>query len=640
MAFETLRQQLETDGDALVAKCAMTGITVEDLSFTIEGLQALQRVRGNGNVRETLLADSLLPVALAHSTLKWDDQFMLTSSIIALANSNPKPTPIRLQRNAFRAIVPSSFPSTPVASKADIFRLERMASARVCGEWKVDPWFQSAAGRAFVHAWDKAHTAAMPCLDLEKEEALAAVLYFGLQNAESLMQDCVETIDAAMDVPLKVSLLPAERHTVTEQVLRELRAPFDDVNAMLAFLPRALEVFADGYELIVEIAWSRAEDLRLASNGAADTEETQTALAIASTARHSFIQSVRTLSKQAEEWKKDTFTSEHVDKRLLEAIQSTMKLFERMNTCAGSVPIPRVSEPWLQGFCDEVAKSVEQMQAPFRGTHVAHAEHEHVVTVTSLENSASRWMDVETNLKNLPNTSGAGICFRLKNYVLLPLDSRGKVETKWIGGRVEPRESWLDGAWREFDEETFLRSDPWCDHFSRTAESDVRRVKNRDKWVPWKGQCEEGLLVAVSNGVSLQRNLQCPYPKMRKHTRDVWAEAFDQAPVEVQSKCLESARIIHESSDQGRKTYRTLVLDLEPLLPMGRVASIHRIPKQFSKYASEIFACSDPSFDDVFQQEPVDLNRNALREWEHSGFLWIKIEDIQSKRLQTCLNKI
>jgi hypothetical protein len=649
MAFESLCKRVteEGDGSKILQACALAGIKATDACSTLRGLQALQRVKGNGVQRETLLMDKLLPVALTNPSMKWEDHFSLAACLIRAAGSDPDPTPITVIRKPFRPVVPLTFPSTPVPPAAGIEDLARnpVASKRVCGDWEADVWFVSAAGRAFVSFWHDSHPQGMQCVDLGKEESLTAILFFGLQAATSRIEDMVERMDIAMNMSTQLPLSASEKQSSLSQVLRELRSENEDAGEALQFLSRALETFADGFQIIVELAWARAEDVRLASDDAVETTPSQNALAVASTARHEFIQRLRALTRVVKEWQQDNYTSMVFDSKLLACAKDALKHFELLNVCAGSVPSLASDQTWMQGWIAAFNTTLVQVQSPFRGTQVTSLlSDNHTASVSPLEMSASNWKEVEDALQTFPVTGGAGIAFRMHNHVLLPLNAAGRVEDKWVGGRVEKGETWQEAAWREFDEETFVRADMWVDSFSKTREGNKRFTQHGNNVGTWKSFSEMSVgttQVAVSNGIRLERMKTSEvYAHKRMSTRDVWQQAFDSAPPEARAACLASLRIICESADGGRKSYTTLALDVEPLLPYGRTASIQIVPKRFRQHAQHMYSCASPDFADMFGQEPLVLDLQAMREWEQSGFEWVEETSIRTKRLSKCMQAI
>jgi hypothetical protein len=236
---------------------------------------------------------------------------------------------------------------------------------------------------------------------------------------------------------------------------------------------------------------------------------------------------------------------------------------------------------------------------------------------------------MEAWFATLPATRGAGIAFLRKGCVLLPVDGRGRVKDKWVGGKVEAGEGWWHAACREVDEETFVRSDPWVHRMSRTSMPDARLLCVEGEEMAWKAMhtCPLGsVLVARSSGVQLERDVEHPCSLRRMSTRDVLAQAFDSLSESSKRKVVSKMRVAAEV--QGSKSYRTVLIPLDDWCSQGRVSSICAIPDQFPKHAKAIETCSAACFADVFAEEPLDVDWASMRNWEEEGFVWAALETV------------
>ena len=640
MAFQTVREQLENPDRSsfLLQSCGMTDVQVHDANLILQGLQQLQRVRGRGTLRNELLMDSLFPVVVFHPKFKLDDRFALASCMIRAAEVDATPTPISLQRKQFQAVLTDDEPCTAVAPKPGVDGLARtpIAQARVTG-WESDVWFYGLEGKQFVQFWTSIHPTTLPLLSLESDETITAVLFFGLQAVLSCLQDMCQEIDDALDETGVPDLSKEERKASTINVLQQIRKEFTDAVNSAAFLPKPLENFADGFEFMLQDCWMWSEHLRLASDGAIDVESMQVSIGAASTARHQFIQGVRKLRRAAQVWIQDPAASTTADKTLLDCCTRTMQGFEKLNRAAGSINVPTVQSDSLRGIQMKLAATVGSLQRPFQGSLVSSICSSSVnslaggsspqlssVTVQAVEGRMNSWKELEQWFQQLSPTRGAGIAFMHNDCVLLPLDGRGNPKDKWLGGKVEAGESWWDAACREVDEETFVRSDPWVHRISASSKADGRYNVVEGENSPWKPMkfCSLGsVLMARSGGVQLERDVEVPFSLTRMSTRDVMAQAFDALPPATQTKVVKSMRVALETN--GAQSYRTLVLPLGLLHASGRASSIVSIPRAFKAHAKEIEMCCKPCFADVFVEEPIGVDWNAMRNWEEEGFGWI-----------------
>jgi hypothetical protein len=644
MAFQTVREELENpDRSAfLLASCGMKDVQVQDADLILQGLQQLQRVRGRGTLRNELLMDPLFPVAVFHPTFKLDDRFALASCMIRAAEVDATPTPISLQRRQFQAVLTDKEPSKSVPPAEGVKGLARnsIAEARVTG-WEADVWFFGSEGKQFVQFWTSIHPSTLPILTLETDETITAVLFFGLQGILSCLKDMCEEIDNTLKEKgvKKEDMTEEERKTSLKNILQLIRKEFVDVVNAAAFLPRPLENFADGFEIMLQDCWTWSEHLRLASDGAVDVDEFQLSVGAASTARHEFIQAVRKLRRAAQAWTQDPAASTTADKTLLDCCTLAMQAFERLNRSAGSIEVPGVPNESLRGLQMKLQATVTVLQRPFRGTLVpstagapvlsgGSANQLSSVTMQAVEGRVKCWKELEDWFQSLPPTRGAGIAFLRNDTVLLPLDSHGRPKDKWLGGKVEAGETWWDAACREVDEETFVRSDPWVHRITKSHKGDTRRVLVDGEEMPWKPMknCPLGsVLMARSNGVQLERDVEVPFSRARLCTRDVLAQAFDALPPSTQAKVVKSMRVALE--ENGSKSYRTLLLPTALLETTGRMPSVMNIPQAFKAHAKEIEMCCKPCFDDVFADEPLDVDWRAMQNWEEDGFGWISISD-------------
>lgn len=645
MAFQSLRDTLKIDQrePSLLSSCGMNGLRADDADIILQGLIQLQKLREKGTLRNELLMDPLFPVAVYHPTFKLDDRFALASCMIRLSDTDPTPTPIEHRRRSFRAILSVSPPSEVIPEADGVSKLSRspIAQARVIG-WEQDLWFLGPEGRRFVKFWKEIHPDSLPVVTLKPDQTITAVLFFGLQASLSCLQDMVEEIDSALEEVGVSTLTPSERSTSITNIIRDIRSSYQDAAFAAAFLPKPLENFADGFELVVQECWMWAEHLRLASNGTVDVDEVQIALGTCSTARHEFIHAVRRLRRASESWTHDPAKTAQSDKMMSDLCGKALDKFILLNRCAASVHVPSVALPSLDGLRLGLHQSVMKLQQPFAGTVVPTRELsgggavQSMVTLTSVEGSIQSWTDLESWLRTLSASKGGGVAFLRHNCVLLPVN-RGIPQDKWIGGKVEPGEDWWTAACRELDEETFVRADPWVHRVKRSSKPDTREVLVDGEPVEWKRGHTWPLgsvLVARSNGVQLERDVEVPSTTCRMSTRDVLRTAFDSLDVQSRTNLLRSMRVSHEL--QGDKTYRTLLIPLDNWDSVGRMPSIVQIPTAFSKHANDILMCCDASFDDVFADEPLDVNWDAMRNFEEEGFQWVPLHDA-GPRIQNVL---
>ena len=611
----------------------MKGVTAQDADIVLQGLIQLQRVRGRGTMRDELLMDKLFPVAVFHPNLKVDDRFALASCMIRAAAVDPTPTPMSLSRRSFQAVLSEVSPAVPVPPAPGVERLARrgVADARLVDGWETDGWFNSPDGRVFVEFWRSTHPATLPAVELTAEERITALLFFGLQAAVNCLQDMVQEQDAALEAEGAGQLPRAEAAASATNIIKDVRSRFKDAALACRFLPKPAENFADGFQLMLEEVWALSEHLRLGSDEVVDVQDTELSVGIAATARHEFIQVMRRLRRAAEDWMADPAASTRADKTLLDTAEAAMECFERLNFAAGSVPVPSVPSASLQGFQLALRHAVSKLQAPFRGTLANGPRLEggalSSVTLDRVEGRVACWKDLEALLNTLPRTKGAGVAFVLEGRVLLPTEG-GRPKDKWLGGKVEAGETWWDGALREVDEETFVRSDPWVHRASRTTKPDARLLLVEGETLPWKPMRSAPLgsvQVARSGGVQLERDVEHPCSVSRMSTRDVLRDAFDGLDEDTRRAVVRGMRIALEV--QGDKSYRTVFLPLDEWRAHGRMRSIARIPEAFAQHARTIELCSASRFADVFAEEPLDVDWNAMRSWEEEGFAWVPFDE-------------
>lgn len=644
MAFQTVREELGNPDRSsfLLASCGMKDVKIDDADLILQGLEQLQRVRGRGTLRNELLMDSLFPVAVFHPTFKLDDRFALASCMIRAAAVDANPTPISLQRKQFQAIVieGNAEPSDSVQPADGVEGLARtpIARARVTG-WEQDVWFYGTDGKQFVQFWTLIHPPSLPVLTLEPDETITAVLFFGLQAVLSCLQDMCQEIDNALDETGVSNLTKDEQKASMKNMLQQIRKEFADAVHAAAFLPRPLENFADGFEIMLQDCWMWSEHLRLASNGAVDVEAFQMSLGSASTARHHFVELVRKLRRAAQAWTLDPAASTTADKTLLDCCTRTMQAFEVLNRFAGSLQLPSVQGESLRGLEMKLQSTVSSLQRPFRGTLVSSRDASPLsggsapslssVTMQSVEGRVSTWKELENWFHSLSPSKGAGIAFVREDCILLPLDAHGAPKDKWLGGKVEAGEKWWDAVCREVDEETFVRSDPWVHRLSKSQRKDTRCVMVEGEELAWKPMhtCPVGsVMLARSNGVQLERDVEIPFPLKRMSTRDVLAQAFDELPPSARAKVIKSIRVALEVN--GTKTYRTLFLPTALLESTGRMPSIVQLPQNFKAHAKDIEVCCSPCFADVFVDEAIDVDWKAMLNWEEDGFEWVSVKKL------------
>jgi len=641
MAFQTVRDELQdpTRSSFLLEQCGMNQVTARDAEIVLDGLVQLQRVVGKGTLRNELLLHKLFPAVVYHPSFKVDDRLALASCMVRAAATDPTPTPISVQRKSFRPVLTSTEPSTAVPPAPNVSRLARkgIADARVMDGWESDGWFNSPDGQTFVAFWSTTHPKELPALELSPEERITALLFFGLQAALTCLQDMVQEQDAALEGLAIGDLSKSERQSSITNVIQVVRNQYKDAVTACAFVPKPAENFADGFELMIGECWTWSEHLRLASDDAVDVSDIQTALAVASTVRHEFIQIMRKLKRVAKAWTEDPATSTSADKALLDVCAQAMQAFERLNCAAGSLPVPSVPSPSLQGLQIALTQSVSNVQRPFRGTlatcgaALAGGADSRLsdVTMQRVEGRIHNWKDVEVWFATLPASRGAGIAFLWKGCVLLPTDAHGTPKDKWLGGKLEPGETWWQAACREVDEETFVRSDPWVHRLSKTSKPDARLVSVEGEPMPWRSMasCPLGsVLIARSAGLQLERDVEHPCSVARISTRDLLAQAFDALSDSARRKLVASMRVALEVN--GSKSYRTLVVPMDDWCTQGRLPSLTALPQNFKAHAKSIEICSAACFADVFVDEPLDVDWASMKNWEEEGFAWVPLADV------------
>jgi ADP-ribose pyrophosphatase YjhB (NUDIX family) len=340
----------------------------------------------------------------------------------------------------------------------------------------------------------------------------------------------------------------------------------------------------------------------------------------------------------------DPAASTAADKTLLDTCEVAMRCFERLNCAAGSVTVPSVPSVSLQGFQLALQHAIQKLQAPFRGTLATcgpalEGGALSSVSLQRVEGQIQCWKDLENLLSTLPRTKGAGIGFVKEGRLLLPTDASGRPKDKWLGGKVEPMETWWQGALREVDEETFVRSDPWVNRAFRTSKPDERQLLVEGEtlaWQPMRTAPLGSVQVARSQGLQLERDVERPCSVARMSTRDVLREAFDALDDETRRSVVRGMRIALEVN--GEKTYRTVFVPLDAWQGQGRMTSIANIPERFKMHAKTIEACSARCFADVFSEEPLDVDWTAMQNWEEDGFSWVAFSDV-GPRIGNVLNE-
>jgi ADP-ribose pyrophosphatase YjhB (NUDIX family) len=633
-------------------------VSPSDAATVIQGLQMLIRIRGNERGK-IVLSDPLFPIIFSKCNMHIDSVFYIAKCILKKVENEKVLVPIAVKRREFKVLKPTKEPQFIVEPASNVQLLARnpVAKMNVCG-WESDHWFLSPKGAKFIDFWNSTHED-LPCLSLPKDEQVVAVLFFGLQTILHILEDETEQFHFAFDT----CKTKEQQLQVYSQILQEMK----DVLEVCEFLPQPLEHFADAYEIQVEKTWEAVEDIYLASNGNYSTEELQYALSTCSFYRSEFIlfaRKIKLLANKLLQWKeKPSFEDIRTDKKeylspfkvldsLYYHVNQTYSFFCYLNKSSASLPslIPLPSE--YDGLVNRIYFFKEQLQKPFRGTFIEKEKNaDYTVEMISIPfdlRTMQTWEEVEDYLlATRKQSKGAGIAFLLNKRILLPLSKQNQsIEDKWIGGRVEANESWIDAAWREFDEETFVRSDPWVDEFKTTTQNNFRKVYLDDekeyKWMQLDElNCKTGtaFLVAVENGIQIERHIKCgkDYTKKRMNTRELFTNAFNNLSKEKKYAYLSKFKLLVEKADGGRKTYQTLCLDLEPLLYEKKITSIVKIPITFPLYASQISQCSQACFQDVFVQEKIDLDIEAMNNNEHPGFEWVRFDDDRIIRIKKAL---
>jgi hypothetical protein len=54
-------------------------------------------------------------------------------------------------------------------------------------------------------------------------------------------------------------------------------------------------------------------------------------------------------------------------------------------------------------------------------------------------------------------------------------------------------------------------------------------------------------------------------------------------------------------------------------------------------YASQVALCAKPCFQDVFQDEKIELDMDAMNNNEHPGFEWVRFDDDRTVRIKRAL---
>lgn len=666
MALEILREKILEQGPASPHLTCAVSMTVQEASFVLLGLQHLQKIRGQGFAREQLIVDPMFewavakPILSQNPSLTIDDVVAMASCMLREVKSMHArfDTLITIRAQKFTKQEPTFEPQDAVPCAPGIASLARtpVARARVCG-WENDVWFASKAGAEFIDFWNNTHPVTLPCIVLPKDEMVVAVVFFGLQTIVSMLQDMQEDIQNAKFNSSDVALTDAQRKQSNAQVLVNIRNPFQDVVAAAEFLADPLQNFAEGLEIGLLDAWFAAEDLRLASSAIIDTSVLQSHLSQAFTRNRHFLDTVQKLKSAAHAWIRTPAEVANIDEKLVASCTQTLKAFETMNRSVGSLQMPVKPSLDLQGLWTRVQLFVLRLQKPFRGSCVqslssagsalSGGASETSLHVQTLELTARNWTDVENVLRTFPQSTGAGLALMINDSVLLPLTQMHTLENKWIGGRVESGEHWLDAAFREFDEETFMRSDPWVDTFETCENTGKHRwvVLDGKTQGPWMQLAElEAIqepclaqLAAEQNGFRIVRNVRCnvSYPRKRLHTRKLLQQAFDSTSDSVRQQVLKSLRVITERT--GAKSYNTIVLQLTPLLDRPRMKSLLDLPGNFSLHSKQIEVCVK-SFGDVFVGEIVSTNWSNAFAMEHPGFAWTKVNECPP-RIQRALNK-
>lgn len=645
MALELLRLEILKRNDITFC-CNVSQVSVDEASSVCLGLQMLVRLRGN-----KALSDKYFAILFSSSTLHLDTIFTLCQCFLQYIQNekNFRKLPLVYSpetRKKFTILAPSKPPKQPVPSLPDVEYLARnpVATKTVCGEWEKDSWFFNQKGDHFVEFWKATHLT-QHCLNLEKGQKVTAVLYYSLQHCESIVDDSAEIFYTSVK---------------KETAFREFIHQCQDVFKVCCFLcsplkedSKPLEKFIDGFQVLVENIWEITEDFSYGSNHKVSTAALQTQLSEAAFYRQGFLQSCQKLYDIAHcllEWKGENrvkVLKQHIDAYqlidlLCYELHTVCNYFATLDKAAGSLSFNLQVPNEYQGFEKYLDQRIGILQDPFRGISVQKVKNIHYdvewISIPSDLVSMQTWDEVENYFRTTRKPSkGAGIAFLLNKRILLPLShSTRSVQDKWIGGKVEPNESWIDAAWREFDEETFVRADPWVDEVKVYAGPRSRKMYfDNEKELPFLNLDEiqqlnhhQVWMIATENNIQIERHVKCreTYPRKRTSTREIIRYAFDHSTSEKKYEFLVKLRLIAEKSENNRKTYQTFLIDLEPLLNQPRVSSIIKIPIVFPLYASEIQRYAEPCFADFFTTEPLKLNVQAMKNNEHPGFEWVRYQ--------------
>lgn len=654
MALEKLYVQIL---DSSCTDFCNENVSSDDASSVIKGLQMLLRIRGLEKSKVNILSDPLFPIIFSKSSMHIDTVFNLSKCFFKKIEHEKKFIDVTLKRKEFHVMKPTKEPTRNVVAAPNVELLARnpVAKMNVCG-WESDHWFLSPKGAFFIDFWNSTHEG-LPCLTLPKDEQVVAVLFFGLQTILNMLEDETEQFHVSFDT----CQTNEQRIQVYSQTIQEMQ----DVLKVCEFLPQPLENFADAYEVCVEKTWDAAEDLYLASNGVYSTEDVQTALSFCAYYRSEFIlfaRKIKVIASKLLQWKEKPSVEEvRIDKKeyvspfqlldqLFFHVNKTFSFFCYLNKAAASIPSLTLPCEY-DGLVARVEYFKQLLQKPFQGTCLEKEKNAdytvNIVSIPSELRTMQTWEEVEDYLITTQKQSrGAGIAFLLNKRVLLPLAKGKGVEDKWIGGRVEANELWMDAAWREFDEETFVRADPWVDEFQTTTQGRKRNVLLDDEkeyeWMKLKDLPEKAgtaFFIAIDEGIKIERHVKCgkEYNRIRKNTREIVKDAFNNLSKEKKFLVLSKFKILVEKSDGGRKSYQTMCIDLEPFLYEKRITSIVKIPIVFPMYASQVALCAKPCFQDVFQDEKIELDMDAMNNNEHPGFEWVRFDDDRTVRIKRAL---
>lgn len=258
MSLEKLRiGNLRKESD--VTQCG----SWEEVNSTIIQLQLLQKL-GNFNDAQDLLSDSLL-----NENFPGNNDLERAQCILKKTRNDIQiPKPI-----GFRPLTPSeSALGPPITPEANVEHLNRtpVATMRVCG-WESDRWFKSEdaerieQGRKFIEFWNRLHPERLPCIELEKDQKLVAVLYSSLQGIRSLMIDENLTLEAA-------NVENVESRVINFVLYRKEYEPA--VDALIYLCPvfrefcRVLKENLESIWLITEFMEEKAEAQRVLRNAA------------------------------------------------------------------------------------------------------------------------------------------------------------------------------------------------------------------------------------------------------------------------------------------------------------------------------------------------------------------------------------